>query len=435
MGESALLAWLAERRRASTLTVRPISWAECTPWRFRDGRLEHESGYFFSIAGVRAASNVPELDRLATPIINQPEVGILAFLLRERGGGYEWLMQAKAEPGTVERVQLAPSVQATESNFEQRHGGEPTRYLDLVKDMRTGGGRIADIAQSEQGSMFLNKYNRNVAQIADVEADGWWRWATSAELRDLLGRDYALNTDARSVLVSAPWRFLSATGTPFAASGDPWQAKLAGSYGARGGTDALGALESRRAGTTLSIVPVALDALPACNISDRDIVSAVRAPALTISAFHVDAPNHERETEQWNQPLVARAAQSATLVCAVRDGVLKFFLRFSAEIGFRDHKVEFGPSLQSDAYTPSPSWLVTAAAEGATHAVIHQSDEGGRFWQCITRYAICEIPEASTREDEGGVWVTLGDLERLAAVRGALTNEARSLVSMLLAWA
>lgn len=396
--------------------------------------MEHETGFFFSIAGVRAASNVQGIDGLATPIIDQPEIGILAFLLRESEDGYEWLMQAKAEPGTVERVQLAPSVQATESNFRRRHGGEPTRYLDLVLEAGSGGDRIADIEQSEQGSMFWNKYNRNVAHRADVAAGGWWRWAKSAEVRHALGQDYALNTDARSVLVSTPWRYVSTTGAPFAVGGDAWGAKLAASYQAAGERDALAALDARRAATTLTVAPVSLDALPNCLISKDQIISNVRAPALAIGAFHIDAPNQERETDAWNQPLVARAAQSATLVCATRGGVLHFLLRFSPEIGFTN-RVQFGPSLQSDAYAAAPAWLAAAAARGLVHASILQSDEGGRFWQCITRYTVCEIYEANAREDEDGVWVTLGDLERLAAVRGALTNEARSLISMLLAWA
>ena len=42
-----------------------------------------------------------------------------------------------------------------------------------------------------------------------------WRWSNSGELRAMLAEDFAVNTDARSVLVCSDWNLL-ADGAPFA---------------------------------------------------------------------------------------------------------------------------------------------------------------------------------------------------------------------------
>lgn len=434
-GPASLGAWLTSRRRYFAPKITPITWAECAPWRFMDGRLAHESGAYFSIVGVAARSDDPTLDGMALPMIDQPEIGILAFLLRETAGGYDWLLQAKAEPGTVEGVQAAPSVQATESNYKRVHGGAPTTFLGLVREegVSAGADRLADVRQSEQGSVFLDKYNRNVAVLTDgaLEAGEQWRWTSSAELRHLLHIDYAVNTDARSVIVTTPWSYISETGVPFAARRDPWSAALAESYAEKDAGDALARLEAARRNAVMETRRVALDALPRCVITEQAIVSNARSPALRVQPYAVVAP--DREITQWRQPLVLRDEdQIADLICAKRNGVLRFYFTFSLELGFANI-VQLGPSLQSDAFVPGAAWL--ASAEKLTHCSVLQSDEGGRFMRCIARYSLREIPQAAAREDKGGVWLTLGAIETLLRKQGVFTNEARSLISLVLAWA
>lgn len=62
------------------------------------------------------------------PIINQPEVGYLGFIVKEFNGVLHFLMQAKIEPGNVNHVQLSPTIQATRSNYTQVHQGAK-RYI------------------------------------------------------------------------------------------------------------------------------------------------------------------------------------------------------------------------------------------------------------------------------------------------------------------
>jgi oxidase EvaA len=52
-------------------------------------------------------------DRVSTwsqPIINQPEVGYLGFIVKKINGVMHFLIQAKIEPGNVNCVQLSPTI-------------------------------------------------------------------------------------------------------------------------------------------------------------------------------------------------------------------------------------------------------------------------------------------------------------------------------------
>ncbi len=114
------------------------------------------------------------------------------------------------------------------------------------------------------------------------------------------------------------------------------------------------------------------------------------------------------------------------------------FLAYSDEPGFGT-ACELGPSWQSDRL--NPEWVTAwAGSDGMTvWASIDQSDEGGRFLDSVMRYEICELDAADVEADalagQGGHWVSLAQLQALCATGGVLTNEARSLVSLLLSLA
>src|SRR5689334_15694186 len=88
------LEWLQHCRTRADMRVERIDWAECKKWKVSPDHISHESGGFFSVVG---AANPRAKER--TVLLHQPEIGILGFLVRRCGSSYEWLAQAKAEPG------------------------------------------------------------------------------------------------------------------------------------------------------------------------------------------------------------------------------------------------------------------------------------------------------------------------------------------------
>ena len=99
--------------------------------------------------------------------------------------------------------------------------------------------------------------------------------------------------------------------------------------------------------------------------------------------------------------------------------------------------MQFGPSYIDDPAHSSISWVASALADPETtiHASVLQSDEGGRFMKSVARYSVVEVSEKWIKStDPCDVWLTLGQLHSLASQRGMLTNETRSVLSLLLAF-
>lgn len=441
--------WIDERRSALWPGVRSIPWSENPSWEFREGALRHVTDAFFSVVGLRVSGLEADGAAIDFPIIDQPEIGLLAFVVCPSAATSHWLLQAKSEPGSVDFVQVGPSVQATESNYKRRHGGSPTRHFDLFHDATTP--PLVDTPQSEQGSRFLGKYNRNAVRLVSerFETDHpSWRWFDAAAVKRALGTDFLINTDSRSVMVCAPWRLLAGEAGPFAAreEGDPTEERataLPSSFVAAlrdshrfapariEGFLARLADEEKR--NPIVVVRRPLEGLFGWEIDERRIFSRDPRHDLEIENYSVSAPG--REVEAWQQPLLKVIREHvAGLVLQRRDGRLAAFLRFAREPGF-GKRVQFGPSYQSDG--TNPRWIEELALERPLPRVlsVRQSDEGGRFMHSIVDYAVHFVDAAPRLPDDDGVWVDLAEIEALCQVSGAVTNEGRSVVSLLLSLA
>lgn len=439
---SCLQSWLSEQRNSCGLSLGEVSLSDCRSWNFTAGRFSHLTGGFFSIVGVHARSNVPGLHNCVQPVIDQPEIGILGFVVRKVAARHEWLLQAKAEPGNVGAVQIAPTVQATRSNYTCLHGGAPTPYLNHFNGVDAASVTMASTLQSEHGSRFLGKYNQNstvfVPDSGPAPVSPNWLWAPSSELKSALLLDFAVNTDARSVLFSSDWKLL-ADGEPFCRWADSggWGETLLKSFNADD-EEADGMfmawLAERRNMVQLEVNIIPLQAMDGWKLTQDGIVSNADG-LLRVRAFHVKAKS--REVEEWEQPLMLSPhAESIIQICQFRDGIMRFLFRASAEVGFSEF-VQLGPTWQSDDMTRGNGRADQIAAlcnRAVERYATLQSDEGGRFYNSVCRYRIMELPDDVILdvENDGYRWTSLAQIYRLADIPGVFTNEARSALSMLL---
>lgn len=213
--------WFDDRVRRHRFRIDPIAFGELRQWEFAPttGNLVHASGKFFSIEGLSVETNWGSIRQWNQPIINQPEIGYLGMLAKPIGGVLHFLMQAKMEPGNIRCIQLAPTLQATKSNYTRAHHGKAPLYLDLFRNRRRDQ-VVVDSLQSEQGSRFLRKRNRNMVILLDEEqavpSHPDFLWLTLRQIRELLRRDNVINMDARTVLACLP-----ESGTDNAAASGP----------------------------------------------------------------------------------------------------------------------------------------------------------------------------------------------------------------------
>lgn len=427
---------VTRRSQRRIVTLRPEASAE---WIYDEDSVRHRSGGFFRILGLRYADTARASPTLCQPIIDQPEVGLLSLGISEPGAAAQVLVQLKCEPGNVGGVQLAPTCQATQSNLTRIHGGSLPPGARL---MRPGVRMISDSLQSEQGTRFWRKRNRNVVMAATLgsvpDDDQHLCWLSLPLLRQALAADYLVNTDARSVLATTHWEEVMGE-QPFASASlsDVLEPLLHKSWRSQSTHEAyqraetvMDWLERRRIQVVgeLSLVPIAV--VPALRSTGRGLSWGAKSSSFDIR--HVSVSILGREQEHWDQPLIdSRGVGSASLFVFQRQGELLFIFRAACEPGLHD-RVELQPALCRAPGAVSErdsAWLVRLARAGIVMREVRQSDEGGRFWRDITVYRVVAIADPGPLPD-GFVALTPREIGLLAP-RGVFTNEARSTISLL----
>ncbi|MET7800835.1 NDP-hexose 2,3-dehydratase family protein [Streptomyces decoyicus] len=415
--------WMAERHASHRFAVRRIPFAALTGWSFAPGtgNLRHDSGRFFTVEGLQVSVGTGPFPHWQQPIIKQPEVGILGILAKEFDGVLHFLMQAKMEPGNRNLLQLSPTVQATRSNYTKVHRGADVRYLDHF--LRPAPGSVvADVLQSEHGSWFFRKSNRNmiVETRDEVPVAEDFCWLTLGQIGRLLRRDNVVNMDARSVLACLPTGGAPGSGAPY------------------GDTDLLSWFTAERSRHTVCAERIPLDAVAGWRRGPHTI-ERPDGRYFRVVAVAVEAGS--REVTGWSQPLIEPCGPGVTAFLTRHvDGVLQVLVHARVEGGFLD-TVELGPTVQcvpgNHAALPPgdrPPFLdtVLTAAPGRIRYTAVHSEEGGRFLNAESRYLFVEAADDMPQELPPGYrWVTPGMLGALVRHGHYLNVQARSLLSLL----
>ncbi|MEV5508898.1 NDP-hexose 2,3-dehydratase family protein [Streptomyces orinoci] len=416
-GTAEFASWLAGRGAANAFRVERIPFAGLEGWSFQEGtgNLVHRSGRFFTVEGLRVAGGMAPFPEWHQPIIKQPEVGILGILAQEFDGVLHFLMQAKMEPGNRNLLQLSPTVQATRSNYTKVHQGADVKYIEYF--IEPGRGRVlADVLQSEHGSWFWRKSNRNmvVEAVGEVPLLEDFCWLTLGQIAELLGRDNVVNMDARTVLSCLPFA-------------DPDQRAV------RSDTELLSWFTAERSRHDVWAERVPLAGLPGWKRGE-DAIEHEEGRFFRVVAVSVEAGN--REVTRWTQPLFEPLGLGVTAFLTREfDGVLHVLVHARVEGGFLD-TVELGPTVQ---YTPDnyarlsvgqrPLFLDYVRSATPWYEAVH-SEEGGRFLNAESRYLLVEA-EDGLEVPPGYAWVTPGQLTSLVRHGHYLNVQGRTLLACL----
>ncbi|MEU9789442.1 NDP-hexose 2,3-dehydratase family protein [Streptomyces sparsogenes] len=414
--------WLAARGRAHHFAVDRIPFTGLDGWSFQEGTgdLAHRSGRFFTVEGLSAATDEGPYPRWQQPVIVQPEVGILGILAREFDGVLHFLMQAKMEPGNPNLLQLSPTVQATRSNYTKVHNGLDVKYLDYF--VRPGRGRvIADTLQSEHGSWFYRKSNRNmlVEALDEVPLEDDFCWLTLGQISALLHRDLVVNMDARTVLSCVPDHDPGASALHTDAELRSW-------------------FTGERSRRALHTERVPLASVPGWR---RGEMSIDHEDGRYFKVVAVSVRADSREVSSWTQPLFEPVGTGITAFVARRfGGVLHVLAHARVEGGFLD-TVELGPTVQCtpgnwdrlpSEHRPPFLDLVQDAGVLVRYEAVH-SEEGGRFLNAESRTLVVETDRAPLDPPPGYRWVTPAQLRSLVRHGHYVNVQARTLLACLAA--
>lgn len=432
---SEFYAWFAERREQNEYAVARVPLEEMAGWQVsaETGDITHHSGKFFAVRGVDVTTDHRTARTWTQPIIVQPEIGILGILVKVVDGTVYCLMQAKMEPGNINLLQLSPTVQATYSNYTRVHHGNPVPYLEHFVAPRRGGA-VFDALQSEQGSWFLNKRNRNmiVEATEEVPPHDDFCWLSFDLVAILLTVPNLVNMDSRTVLSGIPFLFSGINGSHL---------RLAGSSD----DGALHSLEHLLSWFTeiksrhhLHRELVPLRDLPDWTHTDGVIA---RADGTHFRVIGLDVRASNREVAQWSQPMLEPTGRGVIAFVGRNFGdTFHILVHARTEAGTND-VVEMAPTVScipSNYHgTPAderPRYLdVVESAKPADILVdVVHSEEGGRFFHAENRYLVIVAgDDFGLDAPDDYCWMTVDQLTSFVRYGNHVNVAARCLLSCL----
>ena len=447
----AVINWVKEQNNCVSVEINKIPFSDLKLWHFDNdnSRLQHNTGKFFSIDGIRINTNWGNVQTWDQPIINQPEIGYLGFITKEFNGVLHFLLQAKIEPGNINFVQLSPTLQATKSNYTQAHQGKSPAYLDYFVNAKPAQ-ILLDQLQSEQGARFLRKRNRNIIIKIEEEVNLLenFVWLTLAQIKDLMKVDNLVNMDTRTVISGIPYgiysdlqidlfSFLNKHQSPYSIESRMLKSMLSSESAVNSFDSIIKFVTRHKCFFELNIEKIPLNAINDWNISEYAIEHNENK-FFKIIAVEVSIGN--REVSKWTQPMIEPAQEGiCAFVCKEINGVLHFAVQAKLECGNFDI-IEFAPTVQcltgdyrsyNSSDIPYLDYVLNIEREKIILDNL-QSEEGGRFYKEQNRNMIVVAgDEISEILPENFIWMTLNQLNSFIKFNNYLNIQARSLLAAI----
>jgi oxidase EvaA len=343
--------------------------------------LRHESAGYFEVVGFTDANGEQSL------LIRQSETALVGLITHTVGNKRWFLLNARCEPGLHGLCQFSTTVQSTPSNYEQRHGGAATPFIDLLIGGAPKVAVLHDSIEFDWGQYYDSKRKRFL--VIEVEARmpvvEPFAWVPEALLRELLREDYLVTGDLRGsmALLDAGAR-----------------------AGAQPSPDAL------EAATVLTQTP--LGALSNWVGDEWGLRERVAVQELVVEYVRIESSS--REVVRWSQPLLKPAhPENIRLWMRTHGGVREVAVETRSQLGLRGRELLF---------PAQPS-----SARGKLVQRTRTSAEGGRF---LDHDVVLELAELDEVERDSQLrWVDEQELARLLLSPQLTSVELRLVASLL----
>lgn len=438
-----IMAWIENSNNNLTVDINKCRLSESSFWFYDDksGHIKNKNNSFFSVCGLQKFNGDTLIEE--QPAIIQSEIGYLGILCKEIDGVLHFLMQAKIEPGNINKIQISPTIQATKSNFLQKHGGNKPAYFQWFVNAKEKT-IIVDQIQSEQSSRFYRKRNRNIIIQIDkddkIELLSSHKWMTLKQIKQLMKLDNIVNMDTRTVLACIPYAVSDIKDTYYKIRSCFKDESLFHSIFDKPSknefANIFNYINDYKMFNDIHEKVVPLKDISSWHFAEEEFVSKEDAG---FKVIFCDIEIEGREVRNWSQPLF-EAVGLSTFGLFTRDnnGVKEFLVQAKPEIGCFD-QIELAPTIQiepncvENELNAVERLFMTKYSnkENIVHNVI-LSEEGGRFYHEQNYNIIIQLGENEVIDiPEGYFWVSYYTLNSLVQVNNVLNIQLRNLLSLL----
>ena len=208
----SIKSWFKEEQKNCSMSIEDIPLMDCAGWSFNEekGIFGHDSGEFFYIQGVRVKNTTARevTGGWDQPILTQVGYngGLLGLLRKKINTIPYYLVDAKAEPGNPDKVQISPTLQATFSNLKQAHGGKKPKFSEFFETPELVNGKVLfNQWMSEDGGRLHLKRNKGmIVEIGDSvdlpKMSSSYKWMTLYQIKCLIKENSWVSPHIRSII-------------------------------------------------------------------------------------------------------------------------------------------------------------------------------------------------------------------------------------------
>lgn len=201
-----ILSWMTHLKFSTDLIVEKTPLKNLAEWEIGESEIKHTSKPYFSVNAVRVKAGSREVTSWTQPLVKDPNIGLLAFVVKNINGVLHFLVQGKVEPGNIDVIELSPTVSC--SNYEARKLSAERPYMfDQVVNGEFE--VLSDSLQSEEGGRFWQLQNRNMIVKApddyEIEEKEHFMWMSLAQINEFM-RFGKFNIEARSIISSIDFK-------------------------------------------------------------------------------------------------------------------------------------------------------------------------------------------------------------------------------------
>ncbi|MET7395825.1 NDP-hexose 2,3-dehydratase family protein [Dactylosporangium sp. NPDC005572] len=194
-----ILSWFTEAKTRCDWTARLIPLGDVADWKRTDEEIADRDGRHFRIIAVDVTAGTREVRRWSQPLLHPRGEGRAELAVRPIDGVLHVLVQARAEYGLMDMVEMAPTM-------HELPGAQPADGETFGAGLLAAPGARTrfDTLLSEEGGRFYHALTRyrivEVGAGAPLEVPPNYRWMTVRQIMDLLRHGHYLNIEARSLL-------------------------------------------------------------------------------------------------------------------------------------------------------------------------------------------------------------------------------------------
>lgn len=199
----SIISWMTELKSRYRLQVERIPLNKVESWRIDEWEIRHETGRYFSVKAFAVRASNREIRFWEQPLIESAKGGVVCFVCQMKQGTLHFLVQGRVEPGNLDAIEMAPTLQCTPGNYD---AGRPEAYppfYELIMQARADQIRY-NALQSEEGGRFYHDQNRYL--IIEIEPDARlsmpdnYCWMTLRQVKELIRFNNYFNIEARGLI-------------------------------------------------------------------------------------------------------------------------------------------------------------------------------------------------------------------------------------------